>query len=138
MGMDAGLAHSLSPSRPSHAILFHRNIPSVAYEKEIIDGIFRYLKVMKTVGTTGPWHVAFALINVKKSVLHVNQRFLFGGRLFEGDQIRPPVIEIPENIELENQQTVARALRPAFDYIWREHNYPRSLNYAETGDWVGQ
>jgi hypothetical protein len=27
---------------------------------------------------------------------------------------------------------------PGIPDIWREHNYPRSLNYAETGDWVGQ
>jgi hypothetical protein len=116
------------------------NIPSAAFEKEIIEGVFSYLKSLKTLDTKGPWYVGFGAINVKKSILYVNQRFMFGGRAFEGDEIRPPIVEIPENIELKDRQfqPVARALRPAFDYIWREHNYPRSLNYAETGDWVGQ
>jgi hypothetical protein len=114
------------------------NIPSVAFEKELIDGIFKYLKCLKAIETKGPWHIGFRMINVKKSILYVSPRFMFGGRAFEGDEIRPPIISVPENIELENQQPIARALRPAFDYIWREHNYPRSLNYAETGDWVGQ
>jgi hypothetical protein len=113
-------------------------IPSAAFEKEVIEGVFNYLKCLKTLDAKGPWHVGFGAINVKKSILYVSQRFMFGGRAFEGDEIRPPIVEIPENIELKNQQAVARALRPAFDYIWREHNYPRSLNYAETGDWVGQ
>ena len=115
-------------------------IPSAAFEKKIIEGVFSYLKSLKALDTKGPWYIGVGIINVKKSILYVRERFMFGGRAFEGDEIRPPILEIPENITLENQQfqPVARALRPAFDYIWREHNYPRSLNYAETGDWVGQ
>jgi len=113
-------------------------IPSVAFEKDIIEAMAGYLKCLKALGTAGPWYVALAVINVKRSILYVNQRFAFGGRAFEGEEIRPPVLEIPADADLENRQVTARALRPAFDYIWREHNYPRSLNYAETGDWVGQ
>jgi hypothetical protein len=115
------------------------NIPSTAFEKEIIEGVFSYLKTLKALDIKGPWYVGFGLINVKKSILHVSQRFMFGGKVFEGDEIRPPVIEIQADTDLTDQrfQPVARALRPAFDFIWREHNYPRSLNYAGTGDWVG-
>jgi hypothetical protein len=116
------------------------NIPSTAFEKEVIEGIFSYLKSLQALDIKGPWYVGFGLINVKKSILYVSQRFMFGGRDFEGDEMRPPVIEVPADTDLTDQrfQPVARALRPAFDFIWREHNYPRSLNYAETGDWVGQ
>jgi hypothetical protein len=115
-------------------------IPSGAFEKEIIEGVFGYLRTLKAIGTKGPWYIGFALINVKKSILYVSERFRFSGRPFEGDEIRPPILEIPENIELNDRQfqPIARALRPAFDYIWREHNYPRSFNYAESGDWIGQ
>ncbi|HUA68309.1 MAG TPA: hypothetical protein VMA13_07150 [Candidatus Saccharimonadales bacterium] len=116
------------------------SIPSVAFEKKIIEGIFSYLKSLKALDTKGPWYLALALINVKKSILHVSPRFMFGGRVFEGDEIRPPIVEIPADIDLAEKrfQPIARALRPVFDFIWREHNHPRSLNYAETGDWVGQ
>lgn len=113
-------------------------IPSVAFEKQVIEAIAGYVKCLKALGTTGPWWVALAAINVRKSVLFVNQNLMFSGRPFEGDQMLLPIVEIPVEVDLENQQVVARALRPAFDYLWREHNFPRSLNYAETGDWVGQ
>jgi hypothetical protein len=116
----------------------HVAIASVAYEKRIIEAVFDYIKALKQIGTKGPWFVCLGIVNVKKSVLYVDTRFAFGGRAFEGDEIFPPIIEISEDVGLENPQAIARALRPAFDYVWREHGYPRSFNYAETGDWVGR
>ena len=113
-------------------------IPSVAFEKRVVEAISSYLKVLKELGTTGPWYVAVGIVNVKQSILYVNPRLMFGGRAFEGDEILPQVVEIGADIELGNPQAAARALRPGFDYIWREHGYPQSLNYAETGDWVGR
>jgi hypothetical protein len=113
-------------------------IPSVAFEKSVIEAAFEYVKTLKALGTQGPWYVALGIVNLVKSHLYVDPRFALGGRLFEGDKILPPVVEIGADVELGNPQSVARALRPAFDFIWREHNYPQSLNYAETGDWVGR
>ncbi|HTV39550.1 MAG TPA: hypothetical protein VMF08_03170 [Candidatus Sulfotelmatobacter sp.] len=114
------------------------NIASVFFERNVIQGLYKYLKCLRALGSAGPWHVAAAAINVNKSILHVSPRLMFGGRAFQGREMRPPIIEVPAEIALENQQPVARALRPVFDYIWREHGYPRSLNYAENGEWVGQ
>lgn len=78
------------------------------------------------------------IVNVKRSFLYVDTRFAFGGRIFEGDEIFPPSVEIGKDVSLENPQAIARILRPIFDYIWREHGYPRSLNYGESGDWIGR
>jgi hypothetical protein len=113
-------------------------IPSVAYEKDIIEAVFDYIAGLKTLGTTGPWYVAIGIVNLKKSILYVDTRFSFSGQVFEGDEIMPPVVEVSADIALENPQAIARALRPIFDYVWREHGYPKSFNYAETGDWVGR
>jgi hypothetical protein len=112
-------------------------IPSVAFEKRIIEGVFKYIKTLKSVGTEGPWYVALGIVNVKRSILFVDPRFSFEGRAFEGEAMLPPGVEVSQQVELANPQAVARALRPSFDYIWRSHNYPQSFNYAETGDWVG-
>jgi hypothetical protein len=112
-------------------------IPSVAYERSVIDAVTHYVKTLKTLGAVGPWHVAIGLTNLKKSSLYVGIRFAFGGRVFEGEEIMPPVVVIPVDSDVEDPQSAARALRPAFDYVWREHNYPQSLNYGDTGDWVG-
>ena len=112
-------------------------IPSVAYEKSIIEAVFHYVRALKALGTLGPWYVAIGLTNLKKSTLCVGPRFGFGGSGFEGSEIMPPVVEIPADVDVEDLQSIARALRPAFDFVWREHNYPQSLNYGETGDWIG-
>ncbi len=112
-------------------------IPSAAFEKRVIEGVFGYLKLLKALGSRGPCYVGIGLINVKKSFLYTDPRFQFGGGAFEGDQILPDIVEVPSDVALDNPQGVARALRPAFDYVWREHRFPRSLNYVATGDWVG-
>jgi hypothetical protein len=115
------------------------NIPSVYFERKVMEGVSRYLKCLKELGVGGPWYAAAAIINLKKSILHPNatQHFMFQGSVFEGQEIRPPSIEIPQNITFENQQPIAKALRPIFDYIWREHGYHRSQNYTNDGDWTG-
>jgi len=112
-------------------------IPIVVYEKSTTDAVFHYLKALKALGATGPWFVSLGIVAMKKSQLLVGQRFAFTGRLFVGEEILPPVIEIGPDVEVDDPQAVARALRPAFDYVWREHNYPQSLDYGETGDWIG-
>ena len=113
-------------------------IPSVAFEKSIIEAVFHYLRALSVLGTKGPWSVGLGITNLTMSMLHVGVRFAFGGHAFEGNEILPPLAEIGPNIELENPQAIARELRPIFDYIWREHGYPESLNYAQTGDWIGR
>lgn len=113
-------------------------IPSVAFEKVVIEAVTHYVKALKTLGAAGPWYVAIGLTNLEKSALYVGTRLAFGGRVFEGEEIMPPVVVIPEDCDIEDPQSAARALRPAFDYVWREHNYPQSLNYSDTGDWIGQ
>jgi len=112
-------------------------IPSVAFEKSIIGAVSRYLKASRRLNTPEPWSVGLAIANVKKSALYVGSRLAFGGRVFEGDEILPPVVEIGADLEVGDPQAVARALRPSFDYVWREHNYAGSLNYDDSGDWVG-
>jgi len=114
------------------------NIPSVAFERNVIEAVHRYVQLLKKLGAPGPWYVAMGITNIQKSILHVAPQYSFSGRVFEGENILPRAIEISSDIDLENPEPTARALRTAFDHIWREHNYPQSLNYAKNGDWVGQ
>ena len=114
------------------------HIPSVSFEKNIIESVSHYLKAFKALGTKGPWYLGIGITNMKRSVLEVGIRYAFGGRVFEGHDIMPPIIEVGVDEDVGVPQRVARIMRPAFDYVWREHNYPQSLNYGDTGDWIGQ
>ncbi len=112
-------------------------IPSIAFEKSAITEVQSYLTALRELGAEGPWAVALGLIGLRKSILSVAPRLFFDGRIFEGEAILPPVVQVPADVDLDDPQMIARALRPAFDYVWREHNYPQSLDYNEGGEWVG-
>jgi hypothetical protein len=112
-------------------------IPSVTFEKGIIEGIQRYLKALLDLKAPGPWLISLGLIGLRRSELGVSPSLCLDGRVFEAEEILPSPIEIDPNIDLGNPQAIARAIRPAFDYVWREYNYPQSLNYSEAGDWIG-
>lgn len=113
-------------------------IPSMAFERNIIDAVSSYTQALSDLGADGPWLVALGLINMSKSRLHVGIRYGFGGREYQGSQILPQPIEISEDISLQDHQLVAKALRPIFDFIWRDYNFPGSLNFDQSGEWVGQ
>lgn len=113
-------------------------IPILSVEDSAIETVSRYCQALINLGVRGPLLVGIAIINLRKSILFVGPRHSsFGSRVYEGDKIIPPPVEIPEGVDFQDTQPVAKALRPAFDYIWREYNYPRSLNYGATGEWGG-
>lgn len=113
-------------------------VPSSAFEKRIIEAVHSYLSILTKLTVPGPWYVAFGMINLKGSVLAVSPRYAFDGRKFSGNAILPSPVVVSSDDDIADIQGIARALRPAFDFVWREHNYPFSLNYSQTGEWVGQ
>lgn len=113
-------------------------IPSIGYEKDIIEAVWSYFDTLTDLGVKGPYQIALGLIEINNSLLYVGPAFGHQSRLFQGDRIIPPRIEIPDGIDLNNPQEIARQMRKIFDYIWREYNFPKSLNYSKNGDWVGR
>jgi hypothetical protein len=113
-------------------------IPIMSVERSIIETVTQYCQALINLGVRGTLLVGFAIINLRKSILFVGARVSsLHSRVYEGNKIIPPPVEIPEGADFQNPQTVAKALRPAFDFIWREYNYQRSLNYGSTGEWGG-
>jgi hypothetical protein len=112
-------------------------IPIMSVEKGMIEAVSQYCQALINLGIRGTLLVGFGIINLRKSMLFVSAGYGSGGRVREANDIIPPPVEIPEGVDLQNPQPIARALRLAFDYVWREYNYPRSLNYGSTGEWGG-
>lgn len=112
-------------------------IPSVAFEKTIIQAVKSYLSVYNDLGIAPPFDVSMGLINLGQSSLVVGPRIFADGRVLKSDEILPPPVTITDSEEYESPQNLARVLQPVFDFIWREYNYPRSLNYDGNGEWVG-
>ena len=111
-------------------------IPTVSFEKSVIEAIGSYGNALRELGVTGDIDVGLGIINLGKSMLYVGTGHGMGARVHSGGDIMPPAVAIPESVDFTNLQNVAKAVRSAFDFIWREYNYPGSLNYIGSGEWV--
>jgi len=113
------------------------SVPSVAYELEIINAFHRYLTSLNELGVSGPFFIHTAMLNVQGYIMSTGSMLMLsGGRVFEGEDIRPPLAHLQNDTNVSTQQDVAKALRPMFDYIWREFGVDRSFNYSEAGEWM--
>ena len=75
-----------------------------------------------------------SLLGVAGYGMGVSQHRFFGN---PGYPIDRDVLIMPE-ILIENYEAdVGRALRPAFDSVWNAAGWSGSINYDQTGRWVG-
>jgi hypothetical protein len=112
-------------------------VPSIAYEREVIISVHRYLNLLWKLCVAGPWKVGLSLLNVRGYIMSVSVRMSFTriGRIHSSDDIVAPFIDFANDTEVSDTKIAARKLRVAFDYIWREFNYSQSANYNEQGEW---
>lgn len=111
-----------------------RTIPSVLYEKEILEALPRFLSIQRQLGVEPPLFIMLSLIGVSGYTMAVNRsRFAPAFTyLIEIDSLILPEI-IVENFECYP----AEVMRPIFDAIWNAAGWEGSMNYNENGEWVG-
>lgn len=110
-------------------------IPSPAFEKIIIESMINYLNLLQHLDVKGPWLVAIGILNLGKSIIYSQAGGFKFNRIFQGGNMLPNPLEINGDIETNDKQIIAQKLRPIFDYIWREFNYPGSIYYTSQGIW---
>jgi hypothetical protein len=113
-------------------------IPSIAFEREIILSVHRYLNFLMSIDVAAPWRVGLSLLNIRGYVMAVSPRLYTSrmyGRILAVDGIYVDFVEFANRREIETHEVVARKLKDAFDFIWREFNFPKSLNYDDDGNW---
>jgi len=110
-------------------------IPSVGFEKELIQALGRYLKVYRHWGVEPPIIVMLSLFGVKGYSILVSP-----GRFFVPDvyPIDRDDLVIPEVLIQNFSSNPSEILRPIFDSIWNASGWPRSMNYGEDGIWNGR
>jgi hypothetical protein len=109
-------------------------IPSIAYGREIIIAFYRYLTSLKEFGISSPFFINTAMLDVQGYRMQTEK--MPGGRAFQAEDIRPPVCRIANYSHFATKQDVAKAVRPMFDYIWREFGFDKCFNYSEVGEWL--
>ncbi len=118
----------LDPNHPerSGGNLF---IPSIAYEKKLIEPVSGYLGVLKLLNVDLPIIVFLTLIGVKGYYMAV--------RLGLGNNTRidRDILHLPESVLEGYDGDTKDVLRPCFDSIWNACGFSGSLNYNESGEW---
>lgn len=109
------------------------NLPSSAYEKEIMDLIRLFRKELNHLGIGQELACMFSIVDADLVALGLDTlRFLTldGSQgLFDRKTLLLPDILLSEDDPLEI------ALRPLFDHVWQSAGLERSYNYDEQGRW---
>ena len=110
---------------------YSKKIPSVRYEKEIIDGLERYLWLLEEHGIDVPIMVALTFIGMEWYTLETKyNRFAREERSIDRN-----VLLLPEFV-IEEKQSIEMILRPMFDLVWNACGYKMSHNFNEQWEWI--
>jgi hypothetical protein len=108
----------------------HDNVmPMGAFEKEIIDTVFRFVSFQREIGINPPIVLMLSLIGVKNFALTLNSNQWTDSRIDRNVLIAPDLL-----IEDFNFQADV-LVKPALDFIWQAAGLADSPNYGPDGRW---
>lgn len=110
------------------------SIPSVAFEKGLIEALHSYLAVQRLLGVSPPVLVMLTLLGTSGYRMGVRQSSFWDvdPHPIDRDSLIIPEVMI-ETFDCEPTEV----LRPIFDTVWNAAGWPRSINYDEHGTWRG-
>lgn len=107
------------------------NIPSRAFERELLDFYRRMTAEMRRLELGPPFALTYSILRARSAVLGVGPEFAMAGigefSTFDRDTVLIPDLVVNEQREPEQD------LRPMFDLIWQSAGLARSLNYRDDG-----
>ena len=107
-------------------------IPSTLFEREIIDGVHRFLRFQKDIfGIDSPVVVQLSLINVKGYIMADNLHS------FKPYPIDKDLLFLPDVLVENYDQAISRLMKPIFDALWNATGWSGSLYYDRDGNWRG-
>lgn len=108
-------------------------LPSVVVEREPISAICSNIPLLIDLGFRGPFFIDIALLNLNDCILATERRG--GDAVHEGHDIVPDLVEWQMDDAVFDARALTRALRPIFDFWWREFGHARSPNFNDDGEW---
>ena len=110
-----------------------RIIPSIAYEKELLNALPRFLSIQKELGVDPPLFIMLSLVGVKGYDMAVH-RLRFLGR--DSHPVDRDTLQVPEVMIERFDINPVEVMKPIFDAVWNAAGFPRSMNYDNNGKWV--
>jgi len=111
-------------------------------EERLIKFVHSCTKLLRSVGVTGSMRVCISLLNVRGFVLerpdtrefqHARANLI---RVLAQDDIKPAPVLVADGAMTADLPSVAKAMKPAFDHIWRDFGYDEgSANYDKQDNW---
>jgi hypothetical protein len=110
-----------------------RFIPSVAYERYVINAASSQLQLLESLQVPLPIVGMLSMLGVAGAELSTHDALNWG----EHSPIDRDVLILPD-VLIENYQIkVTQTFRPIFDAVWNASGYERSFNYDNDGNWKG-
>jgi len=106
-------------------------IPSIAYEKALIESFTKYSFILKTLNVELPIFLFLTLLGVKGFSMSTKREIM---SRYEHREIDRDVLLLPEIIVESYDDVAGDVLKPCFDSIWNACGYPRSMNYDDAGE----
>lgn len=110
-----------------------RTIPSVLFERELLDALPRFLSIQGNLGVEQPLLIMLSLLGVSGYAMGVSHSPIPPAFTY---LIEKDALIIPEIIVENFQCDPAEVMRPIFDAVWNASGWPRSMNYNEEGERV--
>jgi len=107
-------------------------IPSIAFEKEIIQAASGYLSAEHDFGLEPPIFVLLSVLGAKDYRIAAGRGYHY---LYKNPIIED-VLVLPETVIESFEDNIAASLRGSFDVLWQAADWPCSLNYDEKGNWT--
>lgn len=108
-----------------------RLIPSIAWEKHLLEAFPSHLGALAFLGFQPPYVASISLLNVRGFVMYVGaSHWGSGSRPVDRDHV------LTEEILIESvAEPPDRLLRPLFDQVWNACGWAGSIHYDEKGNW---
>ncbi|MCG3220757.1 MAG: hypothetical protein H7641_05195 [Candidatus Heimdallarchaeota archaeon] len=114
-------------------IVDRKEIPSIDFEKEIIEVIPKYVQVLQLLNIKPPFFMFLSLAGVKDYTMKLNKEILGATPTpIEEDEIKTEEIYVKEYWWFDD---APRLFKPAFDEIWNACGLFKSFNFDEDGNW---
>ncbi len=114
-------------------IVSKKEVPSVAFEEEIMKVIPYYFEVFRRIGVESPIFMYLSFVQIKDYTMKLNNEILG----VQPTQYPEEILKLTD-IFIENYDKVddiPRLMQPIFDEVWNAFGMFKSFNYDEDGNW---
>ena len=113
----------------------HMNLPSAAYEQNLIDTLTSYLAFTTHFEIEPPFYMFLSFLGVRGCRFGVGRN---AGMFEHPAVLREQMLILPEVVVQNREDPPVQVLRPVFDMVWNAFGFIRSLNYDDQGNWNAQ